>query len=54
MKTSVSALLFLSCALIGSAVQAQDERLTVIADSLHRTFVSIDTHNDASDRKSVV
>ena len=31
-------------------VNAQDERLKIIADSLHRTFISIDTHNDASIR----
>ena len=33
-----------------SVVKAQDERLKAIADSLHRIFISIDTHNDASIR----
>lgn len=43
-----SFLLFLLLFFSIFALQAQDARLMSVADSLHRTFVSIDTHNDAS------
>ena len=50
MKALSSTTIFLLCAFSFSALKAQDPRLMAIADSLHRTFISIDTHNDASIR----
>ncbi|MCL2502474.1 MAG: dipeptidase, partial [Bacteroidales bacterium] len=41
-------ILFTLCSFSVSTFKGQDERLMAVADSLHRTFISIDTHNDAS------
>jgi microsomal dipeptidase-like Zn-dependent dipeptidase len=43
---SITILIF--CAFSTCTLQRKDARLLVIADSLHRDFISIDTHNDAS------
>jgi len=48
MKLHLITIIFALCSFTYNTLQAQDERLTAIADSLHRTFISIDTHNDAS------
>lgn len=43
-------ILIVLCTFAVTALKAQDDRLMAIADSLHNTFISIDTHNDASIR----
>ncbi|MCL2501843.1 MAG: dipeptidase [Bacteroidales bacterium] len=40
--------LFTLCSFLVFILKGQDERLMAVADSLHNTFVSIDTHNDTS------
>ncbi|MCL1974320.1 MAG: dipeptidase [Bacteroidetes bacterium] len=48
MKRFTSIVLFVAFSFSLTLLKGQDERLMAIADSLHRTFISIDTHNDAS------
>ena len=49
MKQFTGIILFVLCAFSFNALKAQNE-LMAVADSLHHTFISIDTHNDASIR----
>ena len=48
MKPFASIVLLALCSFSVSVLKGQDERLIAVADSLHDTFISIDTHNDAS------
>ena len=48
MKSLATIIFFSLCSLSAIVVKGQDDRLAAIADSLHNTFISIDTHNDAS------